>query len=117
MLIKQLGEEHTVILSSHILSEVQAICDQVLIISHGRLMAFDTPAGLEKSLGAGQISLAAASGEEKVKRIMAGINSVYRLRAEETGENFTRFSVKTDSKDICRPPKEMFLPLARFLPA
>lgn len=111
-LIKQLGEDHTVILSSHILSEVQAICDQVLIISHGRLMAFDTPANLEKSLGAGQISLAAAADEEKVKGIMAGINSVYRAQTEESGENFTRFSVKTDSKDIYRPVKEMFFAFA-----
>lgn len=40
-LIRQLGEKHTVILSSHILSEVQAICDKVLIISHGKLVAYD----------------------------------------------------------------------------
>lgn len=40
-LIKQLGQEHTVILSSHILSEIQAICEKILIISHGKLVAFD----------------------------------------------------------------------------
>ena len=40
-LIRQLGEKHTVILSSHILSEVQAICDKVLIISRGKLVAYD----------------------------------------------------------------------------
>ena len=40
-LIRQLGEKHTVILSSHILSEVQAICDKVLIISNGKLVAYD----------------------------------------------------------------------------
>ena len=42
-LIKQLGKNHTVILSSHILSEVQAICEKVLIISGGKLIAFDEP--------------------------------------------------------------------------
>lgn len=42
-LIKQLAAEHTIILSSHILSEVSAICDQILIISKGRLVAQDTP--------------------------------------------------------------------------
>ena len=47
-LIKQLGQEHTVILSSHILSEVQAICEKVLIIAGGRLVAFDRPGNLEK---------------------------------------------------------------------
>ena len=49
-LIKELGKTHTVILSSHILSEVQAVCEQVLIISKGKLVAFDTPENLEKVL-------------------------------------------------------------------
>ena len=49
-LIKELGKTHTVILSSHILSEVQAVCEQVLIISKGRLVAFDAPENLEKLL-------------------------------------------------------------------
>ena len=49
-LIRKLGETHTVIFSSHILSEVQAICEQVLIISKGKLVAFDTPENLETVL-------------------------------------------------------------------
>ena len=49
-LIRSLGETHTVIFSSHILSEVQAICEQVLIIAKGKLVAFDTPENLEKML-------------------------------------------------------------------
>ena len=48
--IKELGKTHTVILSSHILSEVQAVCEQVLIISKGKLVAFDAPENLEKLL-------------------------------------------------------------------
>ena len=48
-LIKELGKTHTVILSSHILSEVQTMCDQVLIIAAGKLVAFDEPANLEKT--------------------------------------------------------------------
>lgn len=47
-LIRQLGKEHTVILSSHILSEVRSVCDRLLIISKGRLVAEDTPEGLEE---------------------------------------------------------------------
>ena len=59
-LIRQLGEKHTVILSSHILSEVQAICESVLIIAHGKLVAFDTPQNLEKMLtAAGRMTLCA----------------------------------------------------------
>ncbi len=55
-LIKGLKKKHTVILSSHILSEVRAVCDYVLIISHGKLVASDTPDNLER-LAAGSNSL------------------------------------------------------------
>ena len=53
-LIKELGKEHTVILSSHILSEISAVCDYVLILSHGKLVASDTLENLT-SLMQGQI--------------------------------------------------------------
>ena len=55
-LIKSLKQKHMVILSSHILSEVRAVCDYVLIISHGKLVASDTPDNLER-LAAGSNSL------------------------------------------------------------
>ena len=55
-LIKSLKQKHPVILSSHILSEVRAVCDYVLIISHGKLVASDTPDNLER-LAAGSNSL------------------------------------------------------------
>ena len=55
-LIKSLKQKHTVILSSHILSEVRAVCDYVLIISHGKLVASDAPDNLER-LAAGSNSL------------------------------------------------------------
>ena len=42
-LIRQLGQTHTVLFSSHILSEVQTICDQILMIAHGKLAAFARP--------------------------------------------------------------------------
>ena len=47
-LIRELGKDHTVILSSHILSEVRSVCDRILIISKGKLVANDTPENLEK---------------------------------------------------------------------
>lgn len=47
-LIKELGKKHTVILSSHILSEVSQICERVIIINHGKIVAIDTPENLEK---------------------------------------------------------------------
>lgn len=49
-MIRDLGKKHTVILSSHILSEVSAVCDHILIISHGKLIASDTPENLERRM-------------------------------------------------------------------
>ena len=49
-LIKNLGKRHTVILSSHILSEVQQMCDEIIIIAKGKLIAYDTTENLEKQL-------------------------------------------------------------------
>ncbi len=62
-LIRQLGQTHTVILSSHILSEVQAVCHKVLILSHGRLVAVGTPEELGERGGAHGILHVTALGE------------------------------------------------------
>ena len=48
-LIKKLGQKHTVILSTHILSEVSQICERVIIINKGKIIAIDTPENLEKA--------------------------------------------------------------------
>jgi len=52
-LIKDLGKRHTILLSSHILPEVEMTCDRVIIIHHGKILASDTPANLTKTLNAG----------------------------------------------------------------
>ena len=76
-LIKELGKKHTVIFSSHILSEVQAICDQVLIISKGKLVAFDKPENLEKLLlSPNEITITSNATVKEVEEILAGINYI-----------------------------------------
>jgi len=50
-LIKDLGKKHTVILSSHILTEVKAVCDRIVIINQGTIAAIDTPEGLSRQMG------------------------------------------------------------------
>lgn len=79
-LIKELGEKHTVILSSHILSEVSAVCDHIMIISHGRLVASDSPEGLQKLSGdnAGvRLTVKGSFGEiQKVINKVAGVVGV-----------------------------------------
>lgn len=70
-LIRELGQKHTVILSSHILSEVQAICESVLIIAHGKLVAFDTPQNLERTLAANnRLTITAETDEAGLRAIL-----------------------------------------------
>lgn len=87
-LIKSLREKHTVILSSHILSEVSAVCDRILIISRGELVASDTPQGLqEKMQGAGSLELTVKGKKEELRRILANMDGVetYTVREKEEG--------------------------------
>ena len=73
-LIRNLGRSHTVIFSSHILSEVQAICEKVLIIAGGKLVAFDTPDNLERLLaGSGGIRLGLLGEREKAEEILSAL--------------------------------------------
>lgn len=71
-LIKSLGKTHTVIFSSHILSEVQAICDQILMIAHGRLVAFGEPEALQRQLLTGQELLIRTEGSEEAVKAALG---------------------------------------------
>ena len=76
-LIRELGKEHTVILSSHILSEVRSICDRLLIIAGGKLVASDTPEHLEEQYAPMTfeeifLELTGEMSEEQVERIALG---------------------------------------------
>ena len=88
-LIRQLGENHTIILSSHILSEVSAICDHIMIISHGRLVASDSPEGLKKLMNHSQELQLTVKGSEAqlcdVLNKVTGVSSVEALGVPEDG--------------------------------
>lgn len=90
-LIRKLAQKHTVILSSHILSEVSAICDQVLIISHGKLVASDTPDNLMNLMkDAGALELTVRSHKASLQKLLeetAGITS-YTLEPSSEKEAF-----------------------------
>ena len=96
-LIRELGKTHTVILSSHILSEVQSICDDVLILAHGRLIARGTPHELAQRLTAkGSISATAQGSREDVLRAAAAVAGLQNITVtgQENGEiSFTAESV------------------------
>ena len=102
-LIHDLGKTHTVILSSHILSEVQTVCDRVLIIAHGKLIAQGTPEELAGKLAAqGTIS---ATAQGSCKDVLAAAATVpgltdLRVTAEKGGEvSFT--AISSAGTDLC----------------
>ena len=83
-LIRDLGREHTVILSSHILSEVAAVCDEILIIAHGRLVAADTPENLTAKLQASNVLHLSVHGTETaVRAALAAIEGIEQLAFTE----------------------------------
>ena len=90
-LIRELGKEHTVILSTHILPEVEATCDRVLIINDGVIVASDTPEGLSKTMKRGQrLEALVVAEEEHVKMALAGVDGVARVTTEAMPEGRRR---------------------------
>ena len=111
-LIRSLGERHTVILSSHILSEVQAMCDRILIIAHGRLIAFDTPENLEKLLTTpGELILVADLPEERFRAILAEVPGVTDVACTADGSRLTG-TVRAEGEDLYALSRAVFLAFA-----
>ena len=89
-LIRELAKEHTVILSSHILAEIQEVCDYIMIISKGHLVASDTPENLEKALSNQRQTELVAKGEmEKVQQILEGLEGLQKVEVTEGKEEGT----------------------------
>lgn len=89
-LIRELAKEHTVILSSHILAEIQEVCDYIMIISKGHLVASDTPENLEKVLSNQRQTELVAKGEmEKVQQILEGLEGIQKVEVTEGKEEGT----------------------------
>ena len=89
-LIRELAKEHTVILSSHILAEIQEVCDYIMIISKGHLVASDTPENLEKALSNQRQTEVVAKGEmEKVQQILEGLEGLQKMEVTEGKEEGT----------------------------
>ena len=89
--IRQLGQNHTVILSSHILSEVSAVCDHVLIIDRGRLIASDTPENLERQMAdASGMELLVKGEEDLISEIVRGIPQIAEIAITESGEKLVK---------------------------
>ena len=112
-LIRSLGQSHTVILSSHILSEVQAICDKILIIAHGRLVAFDTPAKLEERLAAtGELSLTTDVSLDAARKALAGVKTLAEVLPLVGADGFTHLRLRASQEDLYATAREVFFAFA-----
>jgi ABC-2 type transport system ATP-binding protein len=96
-LIRELGKEHTVILSTHILPEVEATCDRVLIINEGAIVASDTPEGLSGKLKRGQrLEALVAAEDDHVRLALQSLPGVLSVRTEAMPENRRRVLIEGD---------------------
>ena len=112
-LIRSLGQSHTVILSSHILSEVQAICDKILIIAHGRLVAFDTPAKLEERMAAtGELSLTTDVSLNAARKALAGVKTLAEVLPLVSTDGFTHLRLRAAQEDLYATAREVFFAFA-----
>lgn len=87
-LIKKLGRNHTVILSSHILSEIQAVCDRIIIINHGVIAAHDTTDNLSKNISTDHRIIARIEGpRDEIIKAMRNIEGIKYCRADMERED------------------------------
>lgn len=112
-LIKELGKTYTIMLSSHILSEVQASCTRIIVINNGRIIADDSPDALSAAMSGDQILTIRVDGpEEDVYELLSGISGVCAVSKLGSKENAAYdFSVVQEPEADVR--REMFAVLAR----
>ncbi|HZK70789.1 MAG TPA: ABC transporter ATP-binding protein [Clostridia bacterium] len=105
-LIKALGKEHTIILSSHILPEVSAVCERVVIINNGKIVAVDTPDNLSKGFGTvSKLSVTIAGPKSSIEGYVKDIYGVKYIEANiEKEKDVINYIVESDKNiDIRRP--------------
>ena len=100
-LIKKLGEKHTVILSTHILSEVSQICEKVIIINKGKIVAIDTPENLEKTTREQNgISITVEDPKGNMSKLKEKIKEIDNVELVKDNEDGTKQYVITTASDI-----------------
>ena len=107
-LIKELGKSHTIILSSHILSEISQICNKVIIINSGKIIAQDTPKNLEEKVKKqNQLSVTVEDKETKIEEVTRQIKDIKEIKLVKDNEDGTKEYIITanENQDI---RKEIF---------
>lgn len=99
-LIKELGKTHTIILSSHILSEVSQICQKVIIINKGKIIAVDTPENLEnKVANKNDIYVTVEDLENKIEEVAKKIKEISKIELVKENEDKTKKYLIESEKD------------------
>ena len=112
-LIRELGRTHTVIFSSHILSEVQTICGQIIMIAHGKLVAFDTPEHLERTLMTpNEITITAEAPEDEVKAALSGVCGITDIDWREGEQGLVTACIHTGLERIHEASRAIFFAFA-----
>ncbi len=112
-LIKALGKEHTIILSSHILPEVSAVCERIVIINKGEIAAIDTPENLSKGIGdASRLSVTIAGPKSSVSKLINELYGVKYVEQQLEKEKDTiSYVIESDKEIDIR--KSLFFALAK----
>lgn len=112
-LIKELGKTHTVIISSHILSEISQICNKVIIINKGKIVAVDTPEKLEEKVaGKNCTYVTVEDPENKMNQIKKQIKEIKKLELTKENEDGTKqYVIESDENIDLR--KKLFAELAK----
>ena len=111
-LIQKLGENKTVILSSHILGEVQAVCQRLLILSKGKLVACDTPANLEKQMSsASALEIDVCASKEQAEKLLSRLPNVQSFKSKGTADR-CQIRLETEKEHLEDLSKAVFFALA-----
>ena len=108
-LIASLGRSRTVLISSHILSEVQTMCSKILIIAHGKLVAFDAPEKLEERLAApGEITITAETDAQRARTLVEALPGVAGITVKADGPDRSQLAVASGTEDIYALSRSIF---------
>lgn len=110
-LMRELAKEHTVLLSSHIMQEISAVCDHIMIISHGRLVLSGTPEELQRQADEGEnLELTVLGNKAQLEAVLKTVGNITEyFESESESEEF--YTVRIKSEEDIR--KELFFALAK----
>lgn len=120
--IKEIGQKRTIILSTHILQEVEAVCDSVVIISHGKIVAQDSMGGLVEHFGGKDKYILTVMGDSgKATEVLGAINGIVNVTLEKESKDTCEFTVQQrEGEDIrlllTKKLAEADLPIAQLRP-